>query len=235
MAEIAETTALAPSTVHRLLSTLESTRFLSVDSDTGRWWIGVAGFEVGNAFVRARDYVVQLRPLMVQLSERMGETVNLAILSERAALFVAQVESTQLMRMVAPLGSRVPLHASGAGKALMAGLPVEERLRLLSALQYSPLTTHTLLSPDQLAQAIERVIESGCAYDCEEQVMGMHCVASPVFNEYGHPLATISVSGPRERLLDDALMACGEIVRQMAAQATAVLGGQPPAHWSAYG
>ena len=66
LVEIADATDFAPSTVHRLLATLEAQAFLSVDHETGRWRIGVAGFRMGNAFVRSRDYVAQLRPLMIE-------------------------------------------------------------------------------------------------------------------------------------------------------------------------
>jgi len=74
LVEIAEATDLAPSTAHRLLATLEALSFLSVNSETGRWRIGVAGFRMGNAFVRSRDYVAQLRPLMIELSDQTGGT-----------------------------------------------------------------------------------------------------------------------------------------------------------------
>ena len=145
LVEIADATDLAPSTVHRLLATLEAQAFLSVDHETGRWRIGVAGFRMGNAFVRSRDYAQQLRPLMIELSDRTGETVNLAILSGSKALFVAQIESANMMRMNAPLGSLSPLHASGAGKALLVALEQEERAELMDQLNFDAMTQKTLV------------------------------------------------------------------------------------------
>lgn len=235
LVEIAEATDLAPSTVHRLLSTLESMKFLSVEPDSGRWRIGVAGFQMGNAFVRSRDYVAQLRPLMVELSELTGETVNLAILSGKRALFVAQVESTNMMRMVAPLGSQSPLHVSGAGKALLAGLSVRERDSILDQLEYPQLTPHSLDSAHALAAELDAVIARGCAYDREEHVAGMQCVAAPVFNEIGQPLCALSVSGPTVRLNPEAVAECAAAVTAMGARGTEVVGGRPPKHWVVYG
>ena len=234
LVEIAEHTELAPSTVHRLLSTLEALEFLSVDTDTGRWRIAVAGFEVGNAFVRSRDYIAQLRPLMTDLSEATGETVNLAILSDHRALFVSQVESAHMMRMVAPLGSRAPLHASSAGKALLAGSLAEDREQIMDTLEFPELTIHTIRHLKAYRLEIETAITEGCAYDREEHVMGMQCVAAPVFSETGAPICALSVSGPSVRMNRERLHLNAQAVRDACKAATKSLGGQPPAHWSAY-
>ena len=234
LVEIAEATDLAPSTVHRLLATLESQKFLSVDPETGRWRIGVSGFRIGNAFVRARDYVTLLRPLMVELSVQTGETVNLAILSGGRALFVSQVESTKMMRMVAPLGSLAPLHASGAGKALFAGLSAEERDGLVAEMEFPALTAQTLTSREALLQETQGIVAAGCAFDREEHLEAMCCVAAPVFNEVGFPICALSVSGPSVRISESVLADHAALVKSTGREATAFLGGQPPAHWIAY-
>jgi IclR family acetate operon transcriptional repressor len=231
LVEIAEATALAPSTVHRLLTTLEAQSFLSVDNETGRWRIGVSGFRMGNAFVRSRDYVAQLRPLMIELSDQTGETVNLAILSNDKALFVSQIESAKMMRMVAPLGSLSPLHASGAGKALLAALDVEDRTQVIDGLVFDALTDKTLQTKDGLTREIHQIIEEGRSYDREEHVAGMQCVAAPVFNELGMPLCALSVSGPSVRVTETVLVGHGDAVAKTADLATQLLGGIAPKHW----
>ena len=231
LVEIAEATDLAPSTVHRLLATLEALSFLSVNSETGRWRIGVAGFQMGNAFVRSRDYVAQLRPLMVELSDQTGETVNLAILSGHKALFVSQIESANMMRMVAPLGSLSPLHASGAGKALLAALGQEERSVLMEQITYEALTDKTHRSQASLEAEIQIIIAEGRSYDRQEHVDGMQCVAAPVFNELGSPICTLSVSGPSVRMSDAVFIDHGDAVARTAHTATQLLGGIPPNQW----
>ena len=118
LVEIADATDLAPSTVHRLLATLEALSFLSVNSETGRWRIGVAGFRMGNAFVRSRDYVAQLRPLMIELSDQTGETVNLAILSGHKALFVSQIEKCEHDANGRPLGKFIATPRIGCRKGV---------------------------------------------------------------------------------------------------------------------
>ena len=234
LVEITDITSLALSTVHRLVSTLEVQSFLCVDTETGRWKIGVSGFRMGNAFLRSRDFVAQIRPLMIELSDHTGETVNLAILSGNGALFVSQIESTNMMSMVAPLGSLSPLHASGAGIALLSSLNAEERDQLMDQLTYHALTDKTHQSKSSLTKEIGRIIEKGCAYDREEHVEGMQCVAAPVFNELGAPICTLSISGPRVRITEEVLIGHGDAVAQTANRATQLIGGIPPSHWATY-
>ncbi|MEE2820241.1 MAG: IclR family transcriptional regulator [Pseudomonadota bacterium] len=232
LVEIADTTDFAPSTVHRLLVTVEAQAFLSVDHETGRWRIGVSGFRIGDAYVRSRDYVARLRPLMIELSDRIGETVNLAILSGSKALFVSQIESANMTRMVAPLSSWSPLDPSGAGEALLAVLDQEERTELMAQLNFDAMTHKTLRSRASLFEEVERIITKSRSYDREEHVDGMCCVATPVFGELGAPIFALSVTGPSIRVTEEVSVGHCDAVSKTAHTATQLLGGVVPKHWS---
>ena len=77
-------------------------------------------------FLANRDFVAQSHAYMRRLMEQSGETANLAILDGTEAVFIAQVQCREMMRILVKLGSRVPLHASGVGKAIFAALPDEQ-------------------------------------------------------------------------------------------------------------
>ena len=74
---------------------------------------------MGSAFFVVRDYARDLHPVLVELAN-LGETSNLGMLDQHEVVFIGQVECNEVMRMVAPLGSRAPAWASGVGKALLA-------------------------------------------------------------------------------------------------------------------
>ena len=122
LSDLAQAVGLAASTTHRLLNTLELHGFASLDADRGVWFVGVKAFTVGNAFLADRDVVGIARPYMRRLMESSGESVNLAILDDAQVVFLAQVQCREMMRMLVRLGGRAPIHASGAGKALLAAL-----------------------------------------------------------------------------------------------------------------
>ncbi|MFO1349776.1 MAG: IclR family transcriptional regulator C-terminal domain-containing protein [Gammaproteobacteria bacterium] len=228
LSDLAQQVGLAPSTTHRLLNTLEQKRFVHHDEDLGRWFIGVKAFSVGNAFLHHRDFVAAARPWMHRLMEQAGETVNLGILDDGEAVFLAQVECREMMRMIVQMGSRAPLHASGVGKALLAAMSETQVTHILHRRGLARFTANTLDTPAKLRAALADVRRLGYAYDDEEHAVGLRCVAATLYDEHGAPLAAISVSGPKARILDERIPELGAMVARSAAAITASLGGHQP-------
>lgn len=228
LSEVAEQTDLAPSTTHRLLQALQSQGFVTQDNELGVWKIDVKTFRIGNSFLEARDFVGASRPFLRRLTARTGETANLGVRDNGTAVFLAQSESPQMMRMITRLGSRAPLHASGVGKALMAWLPNDELERILDERGLDRLTENTLHSPEVLREGLLEVRRQGFACDRQEHAIGLHCVAACLHDEHGIPLAAISVSGPVARIPETRLVELGDMVRDTAAEITASLGGRVP-------
>jgi len=226
LSEVAEQADLAPSTTHRLLQALQSQGFIVQDSELGVWKIDVKTFRIGNSFLEARDFVGTSRPFLRRLTSLTGETANLGVRDGGTAVFLAQSESPQMMRMITRLGSRAPLHASGVGKALMAWLPNDEFERILDDQGLARLTDNTLHSPDALRESLAEVRRQGFACDREEHAIGLQCVAACIHDEHGTPIAAISVSGPKARIPEARLAELGALVRDTAAEITARLGGK---------
>jgi IclR family transcriptional regulator, acetate operon repressor len=226
LSDLAAAAGLATSTAHRLLRSLEQRGFATSDSASGLWSVGVASFTVGNAFLRGRSYIAVAQPHMRSLAESSGETVNLAIPDHGAALYVAQVESDHMMRVFARMGTRVPLHCSGVGKAILIGLPDEDRLAMIrSRIRLTELTPLTLTDPDALEADLAEARARGYALDDGEHAIGLRCVAAPIFDQAGYPLAALSLSGPSARVTDDRISDLGRRVADTAARITRQLGG----------
>ena len=215
-------------TVHRLLSTFEEMDFVEQDEETGLWFVGLKAFTVGNAFLDRRDVVARARPHMRDLVEQCGETVNLGIIDDGEAVFISQVESREVMRMIVRLGSRSPIHASGVGKALLAHVSPQQLSRILQQRGLARYTERSIDNPADLQQALDEIRQLGYAIDDEEHAVGLRCVASAIFDQNGQPLAAISLSGPKARIEDNRLDELGIAVRQTADAITQALGGQRP-------
>ena len=228
LSELADMADLAPSTTHRLLQALQSQGFVTQESDQGLWRIDVKTFRIGNSFLEARDVVAKSRPFLRRLTAETGETANLGIRDGATAVFLAQHESPQMMRMITRLGSRAPLHASGVGKALLAWMSDEERSELLKGYELGRVTENTLYQTDTLLTEMAAIRTQGFACDREEHAIGLHCVAACIYDERGTPLAAISVSGPVARIPEERLLALGALVRKIADEITQQLGGYVP-------
>ena len=229
LTELAQTVGLSSSTVHRLLTTLEQRGYVRQDAAGSIWQIGVQAFVVGSAFLRTRDVLAMAQPQMRRLMEESGETVNLYVMDEGEVVCIGQVECRQMMRAIARPGIRIKMHCSAAGKAMLAWLSEPEMRRILERHGLPRVTERTLVSTEALSVNLEQGRARGHAVDDEEHVAGLRCVAAPIFDEQGRPLASLSVSGPSARLTDQRLNQLGSMVAAAAQAVTAKFGGREAA------
>lgn len=229
LTDISQIVGLAPSTAHRLLTTLEAERFVRFDAQESLWQVGVQAFMVGNAFARNRDIVAIARPYLRRLMEESGETANLYLAVDGEAICMAQVECRQMMRAIARPGGRVLMHCSGVGKALLALASEEELAQILRRHGLPRTTESTLDTPKKLRENLAQIRARGWALDDEEHAIGMRCVAAAILDEVGVAVAAISLSGPAARITDERIPELGQQVRQIANELIRAIGGTAPA------
>ncbi|UEM24936.1 helix-turn-helix domain-containing protein (plasmid) [Skermanella mucosa] len=228
LTELARAADLSPSTAHRLLTTLQQERYVRFDGATRSWYVGVQAFISGSGFLKTRNVVDLARPRMRQLMDQASETVNLAIIENHEVVYLAQVECHQMMRALAPPGSRLPLHCSAAGKALLARMAPQYVRNLMEQRGLPRFTAATLTTLEALEADLEQVRTRAYAVDNEEHAIGLRCVAATIYDERGQPIGALSVSGPKARVTDDRVASLGGLVRQAAAAVTNELGGTAP-------
>ena len=228
LSDLAFHLGLPVSTVHRMVSTLEARGFARQENDVGRWTIGVGAYNVGQAFVRIRKIDILGRDAMRTLMEATGETVNLGVLEGDEVVFLAQIESEQPIRVALRPGRRAPAYASGIGKAIMATGDVDHHLARLAGQRLRRLTDTTITDRRALAREFAAITARGWALDNEEQTAGMRCIAAPIFDESGVPIAGISISGPTVRMTDTALDGLAAKTVAAADTVTRAIGGSRP-------
>jgi IclR family acetate operon transcriptional repressor len=228
LTDVTQRVGLPASTVHRLLATLEKTGYVYQAGDLGLWYVGLQAFTVGSAFLANRDFVAQSHPYMRRLMEQAGETANLAILDDNEAVFIDQVQCRETMRTIVRLGSRVPLHASGVGKAIFATLSDEAIETILEMKGLPRITEHTITAPETMRASLRVIRQRGFSFDDEEHLPGTRCVAAPIYDEHAEPLGAISVAGPSARLPDERIRQLGPLVARIAEEITRKLGGRWP-------
>ena len=153
---------------------------------------------------------------MRHLMEDGGETVNLAVEDEGEAVYLSQVECRQMMRAFARPGTRVPLHCSAVGKAMLSAASNKRLSKILHQRGMPRLTVKTVTSPSALRADLERVRATGYAVDDEEHAVGLRCIAAPIFDETGDVVAAVSASGPMARISDERMAQLGAGSRSIA-------------------
>lgn len=189
---------VAPSTVHRLLSTLEHRGFVTQDRMTRAYRVGPALIELGISSTSAIDLREISEPYLRSTVERLGETVNLLVRQEGSVRFIAGFEADQRVRTHVLTGALLPAYATSGGKVLLAELPREE-LRALYPRGLRRFTRHTKTFT-QLLDELALVLMRGYAVNHEESVEGLTALAVPLRDRGGTTIAAVAMSAPSERL-----------------------------------
>jgi len=225
LTDLAVRTGLSPSTVHRLLATLEKRRFVQFDRDESMWHIGAQSFAVGSTFLRRRNFVTQALPYLRKLRDQTRETANLAVVDDGAMVVLTRVESREIMRSVTKVGGRVPMVASGLGKALLSTYSEEDVFAIIQREGMPRLTSKSIVRAGELCKSLHDIRQQGYSVDDEEALIGLRCVSAVVYDDCSEPLAAISVSGKTSRVPNDRLPILGKLVREVATELTRALGG----------
>ncbi len=227
LSELAAASDQAAATVYRALVTLQGHGIVEIEEPGQLWHVGAGAFRIGTAFLRRSDVIERARGPMAELMEATGETVTLGIEAGDAVLYVAQVETRQAIRAFFPPGARGPLHASAAGKALLAWAEEERVREILDRQGQEKFTSLTITSGSTLLRELSRSRDKGFALEDQEGAEGMRSVAAPIFNAFGEPVAALAVSGPAFRLSLTEITRLGQTVRAAADRVTAATGGTP--------
>lgn len=198
--EIAGELGVHKSTAFRLVSTLESHGMVEQNEGRGKYRLGVGVLRLAGATTARLDVVQEARSICRKLAADSGETVNIAVLSDRSVLYVDQVSGQSALQAHNWVGQHIPLHATSNGKVLLSGLSaaeVDARLPRLPSYTADTVTTRARLRRD-----LAMVREEGYAVAVDELEVGLTAIAAPIRNAHGDVIASLSVSGPTFRLGD---------------------------------
>jgi DNA-binding IclR family transcriptional regulator len=200
VSEAAEAIGMPRSSTHALMKSLLETGLLS-SSGRGRYRLGWRVMELYEVIRAGFDVRAAAAPVLERLNEETGETVNLAVL-DRGDVFYLDKVASRLQLSVHGLrpGSRLEPHCNALGKALLAFTNPVEASRIIRAKPLKHYTERTITDPDRLLAVLEEIRRTGVAYEDEEVVTDVACVACPVKDPYGAAIAAVSITVPAGRM-----------------------------------
>lgn len=213
--EVAHELSLHTSTAHRILRALVAEGYVSQNPETDRYRLGREAFLLGLAAERNLGFAA-VTPILERLRDQTGESTNLVVRDGTEGLVVLRVESEQPLRFTQPAGTRIPLHNTSSGKALLAfsaDLDAE-----VAALDLTPMTPLTVTSRTKLLRELKEVRKVGYAVNRGERIPGVCGVAAPILDATGTPTAAVAVQGPAVRITEDRLAELGVLIPGVAAE-----------------
>jgi len=201
VSEIARAVDKPTSTVHDHLQTLEQEEYLVKEGT--QYHVSTRFLQLGNQ-ARSRKKVFEIaQPEVDELAEKTGEHSNLMIEEHGLGVFLYKARGPDAVQLDTHAGMRVPLQTTALGKTIMAFRPRSEVESYLDRHGLPEVTERTITDREELFETLDQVRERGYAYDDEERVKGMRCLAAPITDQEDRAIAAVSVSGPKSRMQGD--------------------------------
>ena len=198
VAEITSQIGLSKSAVYKYMKTLEKQRYVVREGNSYR--IGLRFLNFGQNALKSRKIFEVAKPELQELAEKTGEMANLLVEERGCGVFVHKSTGQNAVNLDTYIGKEVYLHTTALGKAILAYLP-EQRLNEIIEEHGLPMETkYTVTDTEELKEELTQIRERGWAFDDEERLTGLRCVAVPILDTTDDPLGAISVSGPKSRI-----------------------------------
>lgn len=194
LVELAERTELDKSAVQRLANTLHLEGMLDKDPVTRRFRPSHAWLQLAYAYYWSDQLVGHAIPKLIDLSQEIGETINLAELSDDHIIYVSRLPCQRTYFAATVIGRRLPALSTSAGRAIISTFSPEDRETAIATWPLKPFTTRTTMDRDAIRRSIDESVEKGYAISTGQMILSEIGVACPITGPDGRAFAAVQCS-----------------------------------------
>ncbi len=218
--ELSRVLGLHKNNVFRLLATLSACGYIEQNPVTENYRLGIGIFNLGQKFINKLGFLKLARPFLEKICVEVNEAVYIGILRESNVVYLDIVEANHPVRIVSRVGKDVPAYCTSIGKIQLAYSSDDEANKLFVGARLKKYTDHTITSLPELKRHLKDIYSKDYAIDNQEYENDVRCVAVPIKDYVGVPVAAVSVSGPvyrmsEERILDEVLPVARKYAREI--------------------
>jgi len=193
ISQLAETTSLPLSTLHRILHTLKQQGLVIQSTETKQYQLGYKWMEMGLRLLDKMDFRAVARPIMERLAAEVEESIYLNMPNGTDAIVIEKVDSPLKLRIAENLGILIPLNIGAPNKTILAFMKDKEIVQIMNQL-------NVLLEKRQrLWNQLNEIRQNRYAISHGEKTEGTACIAAPIIGINDQILAAISINMPSLR------------------------------------
>lgn len=193
LAQISRRAKLPLTTTHRLINELVNQGAL-VRTVDGSYEIGRKIWSLGILASLHSDLREVALPYMEDLYQLGNDAVQIAVLDGIRCLIVERIAGSRTLAVISKPGARLPLHASGVGKVMLAYGSKELQDAAMASLE--SFTEKTVTNPDILRAQLKAIKHDGFAQSDEELAVGARTLAAPIFGHGNKVVAALGIVTP---------------------------------------
>ncbi len=191
LAEASRLTGLTRATVRRSLHTLQKLGYAVTDGK--QFELTPRVLDIGYAYLASAQIGEIAQPFMEALSDRINESVSVAVLDEFEIVYVARVPTKRIMRIGLALGSRLPALVTSMGRMIVADLSPLELSKFIKSAPFPKMTEKTLNTKADLTKALALIKQQGWALLDQELEDGVRSIAAPIRDKHNRTIAAINI------------------------------------------
>jgi DNA-binding IclR family transcriptional regulator len=223
ISELSELMLSAKSVVFNRIQTLVDKGYVEQDEHTKRYTLTTKLLELTNSSLRGYYERTSIHKYLKIIAQQTSQCTYFGLRNRQNRVVYVDRYTNESAITVYNIGDSPLPHCTAHGKALLAFLSLEE----IEAAVKRPLerfTDHTIAEGEKLMEELRLVRQSGVAYDYEESVPGVRCVAAPVFNSYRQVIGSIGISGMATVLTAEILESHAKVVKDVAEKVSISIG-----------
>lgn len=223
LSDIAKSTGMSKSTVHRLLASMCARHYVEKNCDN-TYSIGYKLMETVSLHINNLELLTEAKPFLSDLMQELHLTAHLGILDGCDVVYLEKMDIYPNTRLYTQVGYRSPAYCSSIGKCLLSCLSGDELEDALYTCNFKQYTPNTITDIREFKRYLREVRYQGWAMDDEEYQPGHRCVGAPVYDYRGASVAAISASGSIHQLSDENLESVIQEVKAAAASLSRKMG-----------
>jgi len=198
--EIATELDRSKGTVHSHLTTLLENEYVVKTDET--YQLSLKFLELGESVIDEISGYNIIKEETDALAEKSGELAQFATEEHGRAVYLYKTGGENAVQTASSTGKREYLHCISLGKAMLAYMPEERVNDIVDRHGLPGYTSNTITSREELFEELAEIRDRGYAYDREEKIDGIRCVAAPVQSNE-EIFGAVSISGPSTRMQGD--------------------------------
>lgn len=225
--ELGQELDVSKSTLHRILQTFEYRGLIKQDSNTMKYSLGLMILELGKGLKETNELRKIAYPLMEQLRDKTGETIQLAIQQDDKIVILENIDGTNLYRLFSQSGTTFPLTYGNFGKIFLSRMDMKYIISIMEKHPLKKYSPASIIDPELFLKKISEVKSEGVCIGIDDPTEGAYSIICPIFNHRGETVAAISVAGVKTSNALENIHQTEQVIRKTALSISRKIGYSP--------
>jgi DNA-binding IclR family transcriptional regulator len=204
------------SSIHQKIKMLEELEYIEQDQYTKKYLLTTKLLELVNKSLRGYYERTNIHKYMKMIAERTGECTYFGLKNKKNRIvYVDRFASENVSAVYTNIGDSPLPHCTAHGKALLAFLTLDQIEDSLKD-GMEKFTENTITDKEKMFEELRRIRENGYAFDNEERITGIRCVAVPVFSSRNEVIGAIGISGMIQNMDKEKMLKHAETIKEIA-------------------